>query len=153
MAGIYIHIPFCASRCIYCDFYSTTLRGKAQEYVDAVLKEYQQRSDFLPKGEPLRTVYIGGGTPSQLPAKELARLIDGIISSSTNISIEELTIEANPEDITEEWAETIMSGLTQTPSHPDTLTPSHLRISMGVQSLIDSELRLLNRRHLSLIHI
>ncbi len=147
MAGIYIHIPFCASRCIYCDFYSTTLRGKAHEYVDAVLKEYQQRSDFLPKGEPLRTVYIGGGTPSQLPAKELARLIDGIISSSTNISIEELTIEANPEDITEEWAETIMSGLTQTPSHPDTLTPSHLRISMGVQSLIDSELRLLNRRH------
>ena len=147
MAGIYIHIPFCASRCIYCDFYSTTLRGKAHEYVDAVLKEYQQRSDFLPKGEPLRTVYIGGGTPSQLPAEELARLIDGIISFSSNISIEEITIEANPEDITEYWAETIMDRITLSSSNIHTLTPSHLRISMGVQSLIDSELRLLNRRH------
>ena len=147
MAGIYIHIPFCASRCIYCDFYSTTLHGKAHEYVDAVLKEYQQRSDFLPKGEPLRTVYIGGGTPSQLPAEELARLIDGIISFSSNISIEEITIEANPEDITEDWAETIMDRITLSSSNIHTLTPSHLRISMGVQSLIDSELRLLNRRH------
>ena len=151
MSGIYIHIPFCASRCIYCDFYSTTLRGKGHEYVDAILNEYNQRSDFLPQGEPLRTIYIGGGTPSQLPAKELARLIDGIINDATGsqsiVSIEELTIEANPEDITEEWAETIVTGIPHivTSSCPHKKTP--LRISMGVQSLIDSELKTINRRH------
>ena len=151
MSGIYIHIPFCASRCIYCDFYSTTLRGKGHEYVDAILNEYNQRSDFLPQGEPLRTIYIGGGTPSQLPAKELARLIDGIINDTTGSqsigSIEELTIEANPEDITEEWAETIVTGIPHivTSSRPHKKTP--LRISMGVQSLIDSELKTINRRH------
>lgn len=130
MSGIYIHIPFCASRCIYCDFYSTTLRGKAHEYVDALIKEYNERSDFLPVGEPLRTIYVGGGTPSQLPADELKRLIDSIYCDS----VEEVTIEANPEDVTQEWIDTLKDI-------------AHLRISMGVQSLNDGELHMLNRRH------
>lgn len=130
MSGIYIHIPFCASRCIYCDFYSTTIRGKAHEYVDAILKEYEERSDFLPSEEPLRTIYIGGGTPSQLPITELKRLIDFF----NNKDVKEFTIEANPEDICEEWAKAVGQ-------YPN------IRISIGVQSLNDNELRIINRRH------
>lgn len=130
MSGVYIHIPFCASRCIYCDFYSTTIRGKAHEYVDALLKEYEERSDFLPSEEPLRTIYIGGGTPSLLPISELKRLIDFF----NNDDIEEFTIEANPEDICEEWAKSVGQY-------------SNIRISIGVQSLNDNELRIINRRH------
>ena len=140
MSGIYIHIPFCASRCIYCDFYSTTLRGKAKEYVDVLLKEYEQRSDFLPSKEPLRTIYIGGGTPSQLPIRELIRLLYGIIEKIGADNLEEITIEANPEDVTKEWAEGIRSLLNE-------LKENILRISLGVQSLNDNELRLINRRH------
>lgn len=131
MSGIYIHIPFCASRCIYCDFFSTTLKGKAHEYADSVIEEYKVRSGFLPKGEPLRTIYLGGGTPSQLPSQELRRLIDYLADYNT---VEEITIEANPEDVCDEW----IKHLQDIP---------HLRISMGVQSLNDNELRMLNRRH------
>ena len=131
MSGIYIHIPFCATRCIYCDFFSTTLKGKAHEYVDSVIEEYNVRSGFLPKEEPLRTIYLGGGTPSQLPSQELRRLIDHVTDYNT---VEEITIEANPEDVCDEW----IKYLKDIP---------HLRISMGVQSLVDNELRMLNRRH------
>ena len=141
MSGIYIHIPFCASRCIYCDFYSTTLKGKAHEYVDAVLKEYKERSDFLPVREPLRTVYIGGGTPSQLPAFELRRLLDSITANKQDL--EEITVEANPEDVTQDWIESLIY-------QPSTIGYKHLtvnRISMGIQSLDDQELKTLNRRH------
>lgn len=130
MSGIYIHIPFCASRCIYCDFYSTTLRNKSHEYVDALIKEYNDRSDFLPREESLRTIYIGGGTPSQLPAREICRLIDVLNQKS----VEEITIEANPEDVTDEWI-------------ADLAHIQNLRISMGVQSMNDDELQMLNRRH------
>ena len=143
MAGLYIHIPFCASRCIYCDFYSTTIRGKAHEYVDALLNEYHVRNGFLPSWEPFRTIYIGGGTPSQMPSIELVRLIDGL-GDRTNgndrlENIVELTIEANPEDVNEEWARTLAVGLGK--------SIEVTRISMGVQSLIDSELQTINRRH------
>jgi len=130
MSGIYIHVPFCASRCIYCDFYSTTLRGKAHEYVDALIEELKNRSDFLPSGEPLRTIYLGGGTPSQLPFNEIKRLIDQIYCDT----VEEITIEANPEDIDENFD---LEGLPM----------DVLRFSLGVQSLDDSELKTLNRRH------
>ena len=135
MSGIYIHIPFCASRCIYCDFYSTTIQGRSNEYVNALVNEYKLRIGFLPEGRPIRTIYIGGGTPSQIPASEIIRLITTIGEISDLNSVEEITIEANPEDVTEEWA-TELSQKVQ-----------HLRISMGVQSLDDNELKMLNRRH------
>ena len=140
MSGIYIHIPFCASRCIYCDFYSTTSRGKAREYVDALLKEYEERSDFLPSNEPLHTIYVGGGTPSQLPITELIRLLYGIIGKAEADNLEEITIEANPEDVTKEWAKGIRCLKNE-------LKDNILRISLGVQSLNDNELKLINRRH------
>ena len=64
MAGIYIHIPFCKTRCAYCDFYSTTHEEWKQQYIDAVCKELVQRKDYL-KGETVDTIYMGGGTPSR----------------------------------------------------------------------------------------
>jgi len=145
MSGIYIHIPFCASRCIYCDFYSTTLKGKTTKYVDAILKEYEERSDFLPCKEPLRTIYIGGGTPSQLLPEELARLINSIIEKSRCFpqDIQEITIEANPEDITKEYCSRLFNNVQLSSIEFKDI----LRVSLGVQSLNGDELRLLNRRH------
>ena len=76
MAGIYIHIPFCKKRCLYCDFFSTTLLERREEYVEALLKEIEQRKHEA--GEPIYTVYLGGGTPSTLPAEQIARILSTI---------------------------------------------------------------------------
>lgn len=78
MAGIYLHIPFCKSRCIYCGFFSTTALRKRREYVDAVVKELSQRRDFL-AGQPVDTIYFGGGTPSQLLPDEFERMLHTIL--------------------------------------------------------------------------
>ena len=77
MAGIYLHIPFCKSRCIYCGFFSTTSLLKRHDYVDAVLEELRLRRSFL-TDQPIDTIYFGGGTPSQLPPEELERMLDAI---------------------------------------------------------------------------
>ena len=129
MAGIYIHIPFCATRCIYCDFYSTTLRNKGDEYVKALAKEMDERKEFL-RDEPLQTIYLGGGTPSQLGDVCIRQILDAIAERYDLSQITEITMEANPDDIREgqDW------GIVN-------------RISMGVQSMVDDELRLLHRRH------
>ena len=96
VSGIYIHIPFCASRCIYCDFYSTTLRNKAPQYVEALIREMDERKAFL--HTPVRTIYFGGGTPSQLGPAHIATLLRAL-SSRFDLSLcEEITLEANPED-------------------------------------------------------
>lgn len=128
MAGIYIHIPLCATRCIYCDFYSTTLREHGSELVRALRREMEERADFL--HEPVRTVYLGGGTPSQLGSDLLAQLLAAVEEHYDLSQCEEVTLEANPEDI------------------PTLKLPARVnRVSMGVQSMVDAELRLLNRRH------
>ena len=130
MAGIYIHIPLCATRCIYCDFYSTTLRGQAPALVEALVREMDQRRDFL--SEPVRTVYLGGGTPSQLGPDLIARLLDALAARFDLSLCEEVTMEANPEDI----------------AHGPAWHWGRInRVSMGVQSMVDAELRLLHRRH------
>ena len=67
MAGLYIHVPFCAKRCLYCDFYSNTDMSYKRRYVSSVIKEMHLRADYL-KGEEIETIYFGGGTPSQLDA-------------------------------------------------------------------------------------
>ena len=77
MAGIYVHIPFCKSRCIYCGFFSTTSLEKRRFYVDAVVRELRDRRDFLGNA-PVDTIYFGGGTPSLLPVEETERLISAI---------------------------------------------------------------------------
>lgn len=130
MAGIYIHVPFCASRCIYCDFYSTTLQSKGPQYVIALEQEICQRQSFLT--EPVRTLYLGGGTPSQLGPLVINDLLQMVGRHFDLSQCEEITMEANPEDfVTENWRA----------FHPIN------RISMGAQSMVDSELKMLNRRH------
>ena len=133
MAGIYVHIPFCKGKCIYCDFYSVGRLSLAEQYVERVLAEAQSRRAEL-AGEPIRTLYVGGGTPSVLTVSQMSRLLGGLGEVFELSQIEELTVEANPDDITAEF----VSGLVALGVN---------RLSMGVQSFVDAELRLLRRRH------
>lgn len=133
MPMLYIHVPFCESRCIYCDFYSTTCRGEEDRYIDAAIREMQTRAEEL-KGAPLRTVYIGGGTPSVLKPALLQRLFTAIGKTFDTTTCREITLEANPDDITEDY----IKELGKTPVN---------RISIGVQSLDDTILKFLRRRH------
>ena len=132
MAGIYIPIPFCKSRCKYCDFFSTTHLQKQAQYVEAVLAEWQMRQHQL--SEPIHTIYIGGGTPSTLDTTALARILQAILGTCTDHRPHEITIEANPGDITLEKAQAWRAmGIN--------------RLSMGVQSFQDHLLQLIGRRH------
>ena len=134
MAGIYIHVPFCQSRCAYCDFYSTTLFAHREAYVDTVCRELRQRLPEL-KGESIKTIYFGGGTPSTLTIEELKKILEVIFQpSSFNLQLEEITLEANPDDLTEEY----VKGLLTLPIN---------RVSLGIQSFHDRTLRLVGRRH------
>ena len=132
MAGIYIHIPFCKSRCIYCGFYSTTLLDLRKKYINAVCREMELRKNYI--REPFSTIYLGGGTPSLLDEAELTKLflyINNVYDVDRNA---EITMECNPDDITPEFTNML----------------SHLpinRVSMGAQTFADSRLRLLHRRH------
>ena len=134
MAGIYIHVPFCQSRCAYCDFYSTTLLAQRETYVDAVCRELQHRLPEF-KDESIKTIYFGGGTPSTLTIEELKKILAAIFHlSSLNFQLEEITLEANPDDLTEEY----VKGLRTLPIN---------RLSLGIQSFHDRTLRLVGRRH------
>ena len=145
MAGIYIHIPFCKSRCKYCDFFSTTHLEKRAQYVAALLEEWRMRAHEVK--EPVHTIYIGGGTPSMLDDSSLQMIIEAIRResslNSTAISeplqgdeamLQEITMEANPGDITLERAQAWRKmGIN--------------RLSIGVQSMDDELLQLIGRRH------
>ncbi|MCM1028456.1 MAG: radical SAM family heme chaperone HemW [Pseudoflavonifractor sp.] len=131
MSGLYIHIPFCRSRCSYCDFYSVASRSMdARGYVDALLAELDARKGDYPV--PFDTIYIGGGTPTMLPPEELTRLIRATVAEAREGA--EVTVEANPDDITDEIARSLIEAGAN-------------RVSMGVQSLVDSELKAISRRH------
>lgn len=131
MAGIYIHIPFCRKKCIYCDFYSVGGNHiDFSAYIDCLVKEYHQRKAEL-EDEFIKTIYIGGGTPSLLPLEQIQRLKDELNCFQ---NVEEFTVEVNPDDVTMEYAQGLrMIGVN--------------RASMGVQSFVDEELKLINRRH------
>jgi len=126
-AGLYVHIPFCASRCVYCGFYSTTSLSLRQRYVDALCREMRMLT-FKPK---ISTVYLGGGTPSQLTHEELNRLFTYIYNVYDVASDAEVTMECNPDDI----HAGMFNGL-----------PVN-RVSMGAQTFSDARLRFLRRRH------
>ena len=98
MAGLYIHIPFCASRCIYCGFYSTTRLDLRQEYVDALCREMEMRP-LTPNGLSISTIYLGGGTPSQLTPDQLRQLFI-YINKVYAPTADEITIEASSERVT-----------------------------------------------------
>lgn len=133
MAGIYLHIPFCKRRCIYCDFYSTTQNEKKAAYIAALCRELEQRKDYL-QGERIETIYLGGGTPSQLEAKDLEQIFQTIYRLYDVSPEAEITIEANPDDLTDEYV-----GMLRT-------FPFN-RLSMGIQTFQEDILRLLHRRH------
>jgi len=135
MAGIYIHIPFCKTRCIYCGFFSTTSLEKREVYVDAVCKELIDRKDYL-KGEPVETIYFGGGTPSQLLPEQIARILNQIYIIYNVRAKAEITLEGNPDDLSPDFLSKIKEiGIN--------------RLSMGIQSFDDERLRFLRRRHSS----
>jgi len=127
MDGVYIHIPFCKSRCIYCDFFSTTYLDRREDYVRALIQEAQQR---ISNEGNIRTIYFGGGTPSMLSVDQLHRILSAVGSSN----VEEITLEANPGDLTLEK----LQALHQIGFN---------RISIGIQSFRDEELSFLGRRH------
>ena len=133
MAGIYIHIPFCKRRCIYCDFFSTTQSEKKSAYVHALCRELEMRKDYL-EGEDIETIYLGGGTPSQLLREELEEIFNHIYKVYPVKEDAEITLEANPDDLTPEY----VAMLRQLPIN---------RISMGIQTFQEETLKLLHRRH------
>ena len=144
MAGLYIHIPFCRRRCIYCGFYSTTSLDWRSRYVNAICREMQLRATALggsahtvlgdSVAECIATIYLGGGTPSQLTIPHLEQLFLYINKVYRLTESCEITIEANPDDVTAEFAAALQ----------------HLginRVSMGAQTFDDPRLRFLHRRH------
>jgi len=133
MAGIYIHIPFCKTKCLYCDFYSQTSLNIASEYFKAVCLELKNRNDFL-ENEPVETIYFGGGTPSIVPVAVLDTVFRTIFDNFSVSGDVEVTLEANPDDLSKQYINEVRSF------------PIN-RISIGIQSFSDDELRFLNRRH------
>lgn len=152
MAGIYVHIPFCKSRCRYCDFFSTTQLERREDYAHAIIAEFIDRQHQLT--EPVRTIYFGGGTPSTMPISSLQLILEAIThstpcsaascrtygpscsvaSSKPAPPAPEITLEANPGDITPELAEAW-------------LAMGFNRLSIGIQSFDDNLLQLIGRRH------
>lgn len=133
---IYIHVPFCRSRCIYCDFYSTTQTEEVRhKYVESLCKEIKKRKEYLPSSD-IDTIYFGGGTPSLLTIPELYTIMNCISHEFNVNSNVEITLEANPDDVTPELVK-------------DLSFMGFNRMSLGVQSFNDDTLHLLNRRHSS----
>ena len=132
MAGLYVHIPFCSSFCLYCDFYSELAAGKMDGWIEALSLEISRRKGFLHTAPS--TLYLGGGTPSLLSATQLHRLMGTLRDAFGLDALEEATIEVNPDDVTAEkaalWRE---AGFD--------------RVSMGVQAFDDARLRWMRRRH------
>lgn len=138
MAGIYIHIPFCESRCIYCDFYSTTSLKWKDDYVDALCKEMELRPAIQALGDnyPIETIYLGGGTPSQLSDGHLQQIFTKLKETYGDLFSKnmEITMECNPDDVTPDFCKT----LGKLPVN---------RVSMGAQTFSDQRLQFLRRRH------
>lgn len=126
-AGLYIHIPFCVSRCIYCGFYSTTLLSLRERYIDAICREM----DMLAYKPKLTTIYLGGGTPSQLTHEELSKLFSHIYKTYDVSDNAEVTMECNPDDIRPGFLHNLPVN----------------RVSMGAQTFSDQRLSFLHRRH------
>jgi len=133
MAGIYIHIPFCKQACNYCDFHFSTSMKMKSSFVKALLQEIELRKGDLGK-QVLSSIYIGGGTPSLLSSSELKSIFEKLNACFTISSDAEITLEANPDDLTFEKIE----DLKQSPIN---------RLSIGVQSFRDEDLRFMNRAH------
>ena len=133
MAGIYIHIPFCKSKCAYCNFFSLASESKINDYVEALKKEIVLRKNYL-GGEIVKTIYFGGGTPSLLSVKNIEEILELLNKNYEIVSSPEITLEINPDTIDREK----MSSLKKIGVN---------RMSVGIQSFDDEDLRYLGRRH------
>ncbi|WP_144891285.1 radical SAM family heme chaperone HemW [Flavobacterium tiangeerense] len=133
MSGIYIHIPFCKQACHYCDFHFSTSMRKKEEMVLAIAKELQMRKSEFEK-EQVETIYFGGGTPSVLDSDEINFLINEVYANFKVVENPEITLEANPDDLS---SERILE-----------LSKSKInRLSIGIQSFFEEDLLLMNRAH------
>ena len=133
MSGIYVHIPFCAKKCFYCDFYSVQSTKYKDDYLNALFSEIKLRKNYL-KNDIIETIYLGGGTPSTLKTDEIEKIIQEIKKYHRVSENAEITVEVNPDDVDQEY----VKGLKRT---------SVNRISIGLQSFFDDDLKLMNRRH------
>ncbi len=133
MAGLYLHIPFCKQACHYCNFHFSTSLKQQPEMVAAILQELEGRKAYL-ENQPLTSIYFGGGTPSLLNEVELNSIFEKIYSLFEVASNAEITLEANPDDLTMDKLQT----LRQTPVN---------RLSIGIQSFAEVDLRFMNRAH------
>ncbi|MBT4869667.1 MAG: radical SAM family heme chaperone HemW [Polaribacter sp.] len=133
MAGIYIHIPFCKQACFYCDFHFSTSLQKKDEMINSLIRELQIRKNEL-QNTPIETIYFGGGTPSVLSVDEIQLLMNAVYDTYPVIENPEVTLEANPDDLTEEK----ISAFSMSPIN---------RLSIGVQSFFEKDLILMNRAH------
>ncbi len=138
MAGLYIHVPFCSQRCVYCDFYLTTTARDEGSFVRALGAEMARQGAAFRDRAPLRTLYLGGGTPSLLSAESLAAILAGAHAHFDTAHLGEVTVEANPEDLVgpagRDWLRAAAAlGVT--------------RLSVGVQSFFDADLAFMTRAH------
>ena len=133
MAGIYIHIPFCRKKCFYCDFYKSTAVIKKPLFLQSLHREIEQQSGYL-EAEQVSTIYLGGGTPSVLTVSELAEILEWLHLKFRIDSNAEITLEANPDDLNL----TYLKELKQLGFN---------RLSIGIQSFSDKDLKAMNRRH------
>ena len=135
MAGIYIHIPFCKQACNYCDFHFSTSLKMKDSFVDALLKEIDLRKSVF-ETETIDSIYLGGGTPSLLNAIELHRIFEKLYASFKVSMDAEITLEANPDDLSFEKIQELKNT-------------SVNRLSIGIQSFRDADLKFMNRAHTS----
>jgi putative oxygen-independent coproporphyrinogen III oxidase len=133
LAGIYIHIPFCKQACYYCDFHFSTSLKKKEVLILTLIKEIELRKNEL-ESQSIETIYFGGGTPSLLTIDELRLLIDAVYKNYKVIASPEITLEANPDDLTNKR----INELSKTPIN---------RLSIGIQSFFEDDLKSMNRAH------
>ena len=133
MSGIYIHIPFCKQACFYCDFHFSTSLKKKDDLISSLVKEIEIRKGEL-NNSIIETIYFGGGTPSVLSTKEIERVIDAVYKNHKVVENPEITLEANPDDLSEGK----IIEISKSPIN---------RLSIGVQSFFEKDLKLMNRAH------
>jgi oxygen-independent coproporphyrinogen-3 oxidase len=133
MSGIYIHVPYCKHKCEYCDFFSVVTSEGKEKFASLIEKELLIRSEYLPDND-IETIYFGGGTPSMLEANQISDILNSISKNYTISKNPEITLEANPDDLTSELLISLRSiGVN--------------RLSIGIQSFSDIDLKQLGRRH------
>ena len=134
LSGLYVHIPYCAKLCYYCDFHFSLNLKTRNGFVDAVCRELQLRKDFF--STPVETIYFGGGTPSLLSEEEIRTIVSTMYETFQIQPDAEFSFECNPDDLTASYCESLLKQGVN-------------RLSIGIQSFFDDDLQLLNRRHSS----